>query len=665
MRKNIQRIMSLVLILLMLIPSMVMAEQNISIDYIQNNNDVTISVNSIRNRSVSITIKGEAKYYYINQGVTDDLGKIEFKTTLDLDKTYNCQVKVDDKIATIEIVMKNTSNPEEPKDEKVDLYIKGYKGVILDEKNIIISNNETVLNLTTRILSSKGIEYENINGYIASIDNQSQLDRGEGSGWMYSVNGIYPNVGAGLVSLKNGDSIKWLYTENLGQDIGAPMPSSSFNISDLNKIIEETLKIINNKNSTEKEIVEAIQKLLDYFGDVTANLTSGDIKSIEEFAKISSENMGIILNSIGVIKDKNAINKIIDKILDISIKVEDKLSKINEDSNRNIKKSVKINAVEQSGNISESVLSKLFLERAMIKKVESIKILSNQALIEIAPDFIGKDIKEDIKIRFEKSKGAVNIKLEQAERELNILENPLKITLDYDTDIRDKNNLTVALIEEDGTRSLMGGVYEQSAKSIKFLTNKFGEFRIEENKSSFKDLTNYKWAEEAINSMTAKGIVNGSTLDKFAPADNITRAQFSALISRMLKYNEALEGSLAFKDVNKDKWYYKSISAVYREGLINGKSALNFDPEGYITREEMSKIIGEILMKNSYKKQDEITLTKFSDGSTIASWAKEGSAITIHNGIIKGSDGKFNPKANATRAEAALMLYRLYELIMK
>ncbi len=665
MRKNIQRIMSIVLILLMLIPSMVMAEQNISIEYIQNNNDVTISVSSVRNRSASITIKDEIKYYYINQGVTDDLGKIEFKTTLDLDKTYECQVKVDDKIATIEIVMKSSSNPEEPKDEKVDLYIKGYKGVVLDEKNIVISDNETVLNLTTRILGSKGIEYENINGYIASIDNQRQLDRGEGSGWMYSVNGVYPNVGAGLVSLKNGDIIKWLYTENLGQDIGAPMPSNSYNTSELNKIIEETLKIINNKNSTEKEIIEAIQKLLDYFGAVTVNLTSDDMKSIEEFAEAASENMGIILNSIGTIKDKNAINKIIDKILDISIKVEDKLSKISEDSNRNIKKSVKINAVEKSRNISEFTLSKLFLERAVLKKVENVKIFSNQALIEIAPDFIGKDIKDDIKIKFEKNKSEVIIKLEQSERELNILENPLKITLDYDADMTNKNNLTVVLVGEDGIKSLIGGVYDQSAKGIKFLTHKLGEFRVEENESAFKDLTNYKWAEEAINSMTARGIVNGSTLDKFAPADNITRAEFSALISRMLKYNENLEGSLAFKDVNKDKWYYKSIAAVYREGLINGKSELSFDPNGYITREEMSKIIGEILLKNSYKKQDKTALTKFSDGSTIASWAEEGAVITIHNGIIKGTDGKFNPKANATRAEAALMLYRLYELIMK
>ena len=55
---------------------------------------------------------------------------------------------------------------------------------------------------------------------------------------------------------------------------------------------------------------------------------------------------------------------------------------------------------------------------------------------------------------------------------------------------------------------------------------------------------------------------------------------------------------------------------------------------------------------------------KFSDGDSIASWEEEGAGLTVYNEIIKGSDGKFNPKANATRAETTVMLYRLYELIM-
>ena len=152
--------------------------------------------------------------------------------------------------------------------------------------------------------------------------------------------------------------------------------------------------------------------------------------------------------------------------------------------------------------------------------------------------------------------------------------------------------------------------------------------------------------------------------DKFDPSANITRAEFAALASRMLKLNENTSEDTPFTDVDNSKWYYNSIAAVYENGLINGKSNTTFDPEGNITREEMAKIIGNILENNSYKKQDNEELTKFDDNNFISPWAQEGAAIAVHNGVIGGTDGKFMPKEKATRAETAVMLYRLYELIM-
>lgn len=714
MRRNMQQIISVVLALLLLIPSMVMAGPNISIEYTQKDNNAIVNIKSVRNQPISITIKDESRYHYIDQGITDDLGKIEFTATLDLDKTYDCQVNLDGEIATKKIVMKksNTPDPELPKDEMVDLYIKGYKGVILNESDIVIDKNESVLSLTTRILDNHGIDYENRKGYIASIDNQKEFDKGKDSGWMFSVNGKYPDVGAGSVRLKDGDSIRWLYTEDLGEDIGAPMVSRDSNLEYLNKTIKEALNVINNKNSTEKEIIKALDNMVNSFDDTIDNLKSSEIKdmfkessrasevllsalnmikteelaikignsavnitkilnnlvdnksnqdTIKELSKIAEENMGIALSSVIRIKNKDAINKIIDAMLEVSIKVEDKLAKINENPNRNIEKSIRLKMVEEN----EIVLSKILLEKAVGKKVDNIKISSEQSSFEIAPNFMGEDIKEDIKIKLEKRNNTTWIRFEQNGRDLSNLVNPIKIILPYNiTNIRDKGNLTVVLVKEDGTKELIGGLYDSSFNGIKFLTHKLGKFIVEENNTEFKDLSNHKWAAEAVNSMAAKGIIGGRSADEFVPAANITRAEFSALVSRMLKYNEDLDINLPFKDVNIGKWYYKSVSAIYKDGLINGKSIVSFDPDGYITREEMSKIIGEILEKNSYKKQGKSILTKFSDGNTIAPWAEEGAGITVHNKIIKGSSGKFNPKSNATRAETSVMLYRLYELII-
>ena len=59
------------------------------------------------------------------------------------------------------------------------------------------------------------------NTYIEGINNLYEFDGGSNSGWMYSVNGVYPNYGVGSYKVKSSDVIKFNYTCNLGADLGA------------------------------------------------------------------------------------------------------------------------------------------------------------------------------------------------------------------------------------------------------------------------------------------------------------------------------------------------------------------------------------------------------------------------------------------------------------
>jgi hypothetical protein len=56
--------------------------------------------------------------------------------------------------------------------------------------------------------------------YIEGIANIYEMDAGPLSGWMYKVNGVFPSVGCGRYELKVGDVIEWIYTCDLGRDIG-------------------------------------------------------------------------------------------------------------------------------------------------------------------------------------------------------------------------------------------------------------------------------------------------------------------------------------------------------------------------------------------------------------------------------------------------------------
>lgn len=56
--------------------------------------------------------------------------------------------------------------------------------------------------------------------YIKGIHQLYEKDCGMQSGWMYSVNGTFPNVGSSSYKVKSGDKIVFAYTCNMGDDIG-------------------------------------------------------------------------------------------------------------------------------------------------------------------------------------------------------------------------------------------------------------------------------------------------------------------------------------------------------------------------------------------------------------------------------------------------------------
>ncbi len=58
--------------------------------------------------------------------------------------------------------------------------------------------------------------------YVRGINNLFEFDKGSKSGWLYEVNGKFPDRSCGTYAVKPGDVINWKYTEDLGNDRGAP-----------------------------------------------------------------------------------------------------------------------------------------------------------------------------------------------------------------------------------------------------------------------------------------------------------------------------------------------------------------------------------------------------------------------------------------------------------
>ncbi len=99
-------------------------------------------------------------------------------------------------------------------------------GWILAPTTVTFYEGESVFNVLQRVCKQQGIHMEFTDtpvynsAYIEGIGNLYEFDCGEMSGWMYQVNGWFPNYGCSRYSLQDGDTIAWVYTCDLGYDVG-------------------------------------------------------------------------------------------------------------------------------------------------------------------------------------------------------------------------------------------------------------------------------------------------------------------------------------------------------------------------------------------------------------------------------------------------------------
>ncbi|MDN4605946.1 S8 family serine peptidase [Sporosarcina sp. F6_3S_P_2] len=179
----------------------------------------------------------------------------------------------------------------------------------------------------------------------------------------------------------------------------------------------------------------------------------------------------------------------------------------------------------------------------------------------------------------------------------------------------------------------------------------------------FKDIKN-TFAAKEINALAAKGIIQGKTETEFAPNAQITRAEFAVLLARALDLPlKEYEGK--FSDVNKSKkWAYAGVEAAARAGIVNGTQDGKFNPDAPIKREEIAAMIMRAILYQDKAKLEGIELpAHFNDHGSIGAFAIESVYKAAAIGVIKGNNGNFMPKNNATRAESAVMLYRALDVL--
>lgn len=161
------------------------------------------------------------------------------------------------------------------------------------------------------------------------------------------------------------------------------------------------------------------------------------------------------------------------------------------------------------------------------------------------------------------------------------------------------------------------------------------------------------WSTDALTHAVENGLLNGSD-GKINAKGTLTRAQMAAIVNRAFGAEKAADLT-RFVDLLQSAWYYNDMGKAVQMGTFVG-SGDKLNPEAPITREQAFAVLARAFALSDGSAS---ALSKFSDASSVSSWAVGSTAALVEAGYINGSDGKLNPKGYMTRAEFAQMMDNL------
>ncbi|OAB42383.1 S8 family serine peptidase [Paenibacillus glacialis] len=207
---------------------------------------------------------------------------------------------------------------------------------------------------------------------------------------------------------------------------------------------------------------------------------------------------------------------------------------------------------------------------------------------------------------------------------------PIKITLNLDkANYTDLLKVGAYSLSSSNVWTHMGAGNHSTSTSISFSTTTLGSFTSAEVQKSFTDVLTH-WAKHEIEILASQFLVTGKgTTSTFKPNDQVNQAEFKTILDRLLSSTSTWADRIAEQGAR-----------------------------GNITREQAAILLASALRGDS--KDATVTELVFQDTASISSKALEAVAFVTSKGYLKGDPNQnFNPKGKLTRAEVAIIAYRV------
>lgn len=178
---------------------------------------------------------------------------------------------------------------------------------------------------------------------------------------------------------------------------------------------------------------------------------------------------------------------------------------------------------------------------------------------------------------------------------------------------------------------------------------------------TFEDIKGLE-SSHAIESLAARGIISGKTVDKFGPESTVSRGEFACMIVKALGLQ--IKGEKSFDDVPSVSWYEPYIRTAYAYGIIKGRDDNHFDPDGVIKVEEAAVMVWKAAklagmdekLENS---QIRDILAPFVDYMSVSTWARESVAFCFKYKMLDDELIYIEPKLAIERSRIASMIYEM------
>jgi hypothetical protein len=422
-------------------------------------------------------------------------------------------------------------------------------------------------------------------------------------------------------------------------------------VANYNKLVErlKTLKVETSagsiSGSEQAPVSNVIEPKTEVKGDTaTAKLDVNAVnKVITEAAKAGEKK--IIIEPQGT-ENAKAINVSVPKASaemlaaqkDMSVSIETKSGQVNIPAQA-------MDSIVKEAKGSDISITIALKEKSEVKDVAASKLMENKSAV------------------------AVEVKIESAGRQITKFASPIEIMLPVNEKFEVGKAYPVTQISADGTKSnSIGKCVNIGGKLyIKLSTDHLSIFVVSPEAATDMPFTDVQghWAYEAIKYAFENKLMLGVSDDKFSPQGTLSRAMLTTILYRVEKEPKIAEAA-KYKDVEANAWYANAVAWASREGIVAGYSESTFAPNDQITREQMAAMLQRY---SKYKKLDankSKDLSSYKDVKDVSDWASEAVKWSVAEELIAGRTKEtLVPKGTATRAEAATILKRYMENILK